>query len=67
MTEPLIYTSQGNLPISSLNRQVVWMENEKEQEITCNTEYWLGDECVRREVNIHKKTGFETLGTIGAI
>lgn len=31
-------------------------------EIVCNVEHWLGDECVRRQVNIKKLTGESAQG-----
>lgn len=65
MNEPLIYTTKGNLPIAALDQRVVWTDNE--QETICASELWDGDECVRREVHIYKRTGLETLGNIGAI
>lgn len=63
--EPLIHTSRGNLPQASLRQAVVWTDNK--DETICASELWLGDECVRREVHIYKRTGLQALGQAGAI
>ena len=65
MDEPLIATSKGNLPLASLRENVVWTDDENDT--TCALEYWLGDECVRREVHIYKRTGYSALGSQGAM
>ncbi len=56
----LIYTNRGNLPISDLREAVVWTQND--DEIVCAVEHWLGEECVRRQVNILKLKGESVLG-----
>jgi len=63
--EPMIYTTKGNLPIASLDQRVAWTDNA--DETICASELWQGDECVRREVHIYKRTGLSTLGSIGGI
>jgi len=63
--QPLIYTTKGNLAISELDQRVVWTDNA--DETICASELWQGDECVRREVHIYKRTGLSTLGSIGGI
>ena len=55
-----IYTSRGNLPVADLREAVVWTQNENE--IICAVEHWLGDECVRRQVNVLKLQGESVLG-----
>ena len=60
---PLIYTSKGNLPTTDLREAVVWTDNA--DETICAGEHWLGDECVRRQVNIMKRTGNIVLGAVG--
>ena len=60
---PLIYTSKGNLPTTDLREAVVWTDNA--DETICAVEHWLGDECVRRQVNIMKRTGNIVLGAVG--
>lgn len=57
--EPLIHTSKGNLPLAALRAAVVWTDNK--DETICASELWDGEECVRREVHIYKRTGLETL------
>jgi len=63
--EPLIYTTKGNLPIAGLDQRVVWTDGP--EETVCASELWQGDECVRREVHIYKRTGLGVLGSIGGI
>lgn len=49
-TEPLIFTSRGNLPIASLR-----YENRREDvpgKVVFIEEYFLGDESVKRSVHI---------------
>ncbi len=62
---PMIHTSKGNLPIADLERRVTWTDDV--DTITCCPELWLGDECVKREVHILQRKGFEALGASGAI
>jgi hypothetical protein len=59
---PLIYTSKGNLPVADLEEKVVWTDNA--DETICAVEHWLSGECVRRQVNIMKRTGNHVLGSI---
>ena len=61
--EPLIFTTKGNLPLSSLEEKVVWTDNEKET--ICAVEHWQDDECVRRQVNILLRKGVEVMGAVG--
>lgn len=63
--QPLIYTTKGNLPIAELDQRVVWTDNA--DETICASELWKGDECVRREVHIYKRTGLSALCSIGGI
>ncbi len=63
--QPLIYTTKGNLAISELDQRVVWTDNA--DETICASELWYGEECVRREVHVYKRTGLSTLGSIGGI
>lgn len=65
MTEPLIHTSKGNLLIADLDPRVVWVDNA--DETICASELWLGEECVRREVHIYKRTGLKAIGATGVI
>ena len=62
---PLIFTSKGNVPIESLTEKVVWTDNA--DETICAVEHWLGEECVRRQVNIMKRTGNSVLGVVGQL
>jgi hypothetical protein len=64
-SEPLLYTSKGNLPVASLREAVVWTQNE--DEIICAVEHWLDTECVRRQVNILKLRGENILGQSGVM
>ena len=62
---PLIWTTEGNLPLADLKQTVVWTENEGET--ICASEYWLGEKCVRREVHILKRKGLAIAGAVGEI
>jgi hypothetical protein len=61
MDEPLIYTSRGNVPLSSVTQSVSW---EDHPNVTlCIEEYRAADgEVVKRSVHGLAKTG---LGAIG--
>lgn len=63
MSEPLIYTSRGNLPLASLEERVVWTDND--QETICAVEHWIDGECVRRSPHIYIRQGLEVLGQLG--
>lgn len=63
--EPLIYTSLGNVPLSSLEERVVWQDSA--EETVCNVEHWREGVCVRRQVNIFKRTGNQVLGAVGQL
>ncbi len=64
-SEPMIHTAKGNLPIATLEPRVRWVDNA--DETICASELWLGEECVRREVHIYKRTGYSALGSQGAM
>ena len=63
--QPMIFTSKGNLPLVELREAVVWTDNP--DETICAVEHWLGDECVRRQVNVFKRIGLETLAQAAVI
>ena len=48
--EPLIYTINGNLPISSLECRVTWIDNQ--HETRCTETYTLNGEVVKQAVHI---------------
>jgi len=53
--KPLIWTTKGNLPISSLQYRHQWTETAAE--ITLVEEYLLGEEIVKRNVHVMLKRG----------
>ena len=57
MDEPLIYTSKGNLPVSSLSYTHKWVEDEVA--ITFIEEYRLDGEVVKRNAHARLKQGLE--------
>jgi hypothetical protein len=57
MDEPLIYTSKGNLPISSLKYRHEWAEDEVA--ITFIEEYSLDGEVVKRNAHARLKKGLD--------
>ena len=66
MDEPLIYTSKGNLPISSLAYSTSW--EDRPDSITFVEEYRQGDEIVKRAVHVLSKqgvTGETVIGQMG--
>lgn len=56
-SEPLIYTTKGNMPVSELDYSTSWGENG--EEIAFAEEYRHQGEIVRRSVHIMKKRGAE--------
>lgn len=58
MTEPLVFTSRGNLPVASLAYSVRWEEND--QGIEFHEEYRLDGELVRNNVHIRLKKGLDS-------
>ena len=55
--EPLIYTSKGNLPISSLTYKHEWFEDDAA--ITFAEEYRLDGELVKRSAHSRLKKGLD--------
>lgn len=55
--EPLIYTSKGNLPISSLTYRHEWIEDDVA--ITFAEEYRLDGELVKRSAHSRLKKGLD--------
>lgn len=55
--EPLIYTSKGNLPISSLTYRHEWIEDDVA--ITFAEEYRLNGELVKRSAHSRLKKGLD--------
>lgn len=48
-----IFTTRGDLPIDSLVKKID-VQDQPDGVVTA-TEYWLGEECVRRDVNVALK------------
>jgi hypothetical protein len=58
--EPLIFTSKGNVPISTLRYEHRWQDNEK---FTMLQEFWFdGDEIVKNNVHVMAKEGLSIGG-----
>lgn len=55
--EPLVYTTKGNLPLSSLQYRHEWLEDDVA--ITFAEEYTLDGEVVRRNAHSRLKKGLE--------
>lgn len=62
-TEPLIYTTRGNLPVAQLEQRDVWTVND--DEVILASESWFEGECVRRQVHIKKLRGESALVEAG--
>lgn len=65
MTEPLIYTSKGNLPIAQLAYSSKWEESADATVFI--EEYRLGDEVVKRSVHALSKHGVTGDGIAGGM
>lgn len=65
MSEPLIYTSKGNLPISSLQHFVDWQVNERQ--IVFIETYKLDEEVVKQSSHVKILSGIESPTGIGKI
>lgn len=55
MSEPLIYTSRGNLPVSSLDYETRW--EDMPDYIKFVEVYRLDDEVVRESAHVYSKRG----------
>ena len=55
MTQPLIFTTKGNLPLADLRQEVTW--NVSDDKIIFTESYFLGDECVKRSAHVKILTG----------
>jgi len=65
MTEPLIFTTKGNLPISSLTHEVEW-RIEPERVVFIET-YKLDGEIVKQSSHIKILSGVAALSDVGKI
>ena len=62
---PLVWTSKGNLPISTLEYFTEWQE--LEDQVRFIEGYKLGDEVVKRSVHVMIKKGLAVFGEQGAM
>lgn len=65
MSEPLIFTTKGNLPVSSLTHQTEWRIAEKV--IVFIERYLLGDEVVKESSHVKLLDGAEMSAGVGKI
>lgn len=65
MTEPMIYTSKGNLPVSSLAYTTEWQDGADATVFI--EEYRLGDEVVKRSVHALSKHGVTGETIVGGV
>jgi len=56
--EPLVYTSKGNLPESSLRFEPVWEDTTDYTKFVAR--YWLGDEVVKESAFVLSKRGLSS-------
>jgi hypothetical protein len=63
--KPLIWTTKGNLPISSLQYRHQW--NDTPNETTLVEEYLLGEEIVKRNVHVMLKQGILSDTNVGGV
>lgn len=64
MSEPLIYTIKGNLPIASLAYSTHW--DVQERYIKFTETYKLGDEVVRQSAHVYDKHGIKASAAVGS-
>jgi hypothetical protein len=60
MTEPLIFTTKGNLPVASLRHEVEWRVGE--DQIVFLETYFLGDELVKQNAHVKVLAGVSMAG-----
>jgi len=63
--EPLIYTTKGNIPASSLRLQPIWEDTPDYAKV--NVQHFLGDELVRNDVYVYDKKGVVAFGTAAQV
>ena len=64
-SEPLIYTTKGNLPVASLRYATQWFDDADTTVFV--EEYFDGDESVKRSVHVYSKRGLTADGTAAAL
>lgn len=64
-TEPLIWTTKGNLPVASLRHDTEWRVSE--ERIIFVERYWLGEEVVKESTHVNILKGAAAIGAAGAI
>ena len=64
MTDPLIYTIKGNLPIASLDYSTEWDVQEGYFKLT--ETYKLGDEVVRQSAHVYDRKGLAEMAALAA-
>lgn len=65
MSEPLIYTTKGNVPCNSLRLVPVWEDTPDYAKV--NVQYFDGDELVRNDVYVYDKKGIAATGVAASI
>ena len=65
MTEPLIFTTKGNIPLASLTREVEWRIAEKV--IVFIERYFLEGEMVKESSHVKLLDGVAALSDVGKI
>lgn len=63
MTEPLIYTTKGNIPIAGLRHETEWRISDAN--IIFVERYWLGGEVVKESTHVNILTGTAAIGAAG--
>lgn len=64
--EPLIWTTKGNVPLSSLRYETAWQHIPGERVVFRETHY-LGDEMVKQSVHVLKLEGLTTVAEQGQL
>jgi len=65
MSEPLVYTTKGNIPAADVRLEAVWEDTPEYTKLVLN--YYLGDEVVRNDAHVYSKRGVSVDGVVASI
>lgn len=64
MSEPLIWTTKGNIPLAGLRHEAEWRVSP--EQVVFIERYWLGDEVVKESTHVKILIGAAAVGTAAA-
>lgn len=65
ITEPLIFTTKGNLPIASLDYSHAW--DDRPDAMVFTETYTLDGEVVKKSVHVYSKRGLAAEAEVGGV